>query len=73
MSWRWDFCWPERRLAVEIQGGIWTRGAHGHPSDILRNMEKHNDAVLLGWRWLQFSPEQVKAGDAVLFTIKVLA
>ncbi len=71
-QWRWDFAWTSEFLALEVQGGIWTRGAHGHPEDILRNMLKHNDAALLGWRWLQFTPEQVKDGSAVLFLQRYL-
>lgn len=69
-QWRWDFAWKVWKVALEIQGGIWIRGAHAHPEDILRNMTKHNDAALLGWRWFQFTPEQVKSGVAALFMQK---
>lgn len=64
-EWRFDFAWPAIKIGVEIQGGVWTRGAHGHPADILRNMEKHNDAALLGWHFFQFTPDQVKSGEAL--------
>lgn len=66
-AWRWDLCWPDRMIAIEIQGGIWTRGAHGHPTDILRNMHKHNDATRLGWRFYQFTPTEVRRGIALKF------
>lgn len=66
---RFDFALPALALGIEINGGIWTRGAHGHPADILRNMEKTNLAAALGWRVLAFSPEQVKAGSALAFTL----
>lgn len=73
-EWRWDFAWPGLRLAVEIQGGIWKRGggAHSHPLDILRNMEKQNDGALLGWRLLQFSTDQVKSGEGLAYTMTVI-
>lgn len=69
---RWDFALPQIGLAIEINGGIWTRGAHGHPQDILRNMEKTNLAAALGWRVLAFSPEQVKNGLALAFTLATI-
>lgn len=64
-QWRVDWAWPDIGLMVEIQGGVWIRGAHGHPLDILRNFEKQNDGALLGYRFLQVTPEQVRSGEAV--------
>lgn len=70
--WRFDFAWPDRGLIVEIDGGVWTRGAHGHPVDLVRNMAKRNDAALAGFAVLAFTPQQVKAGQAVQFTERML-
>lgn len=67
-KWRADFFFPDFGLICEIDGGIWIRGAHGHPSDILRNMAKQNDAMLLGFTVLRFIPREVKSGHAVQFT-----
>ena len=74
-QWRFDFCWPECMVAVEIDGGVWRRGggAHSHPLDILRNMTKRNDAALLGWRVLSFTTDEVtKSLHAIEFTVRVL-
>lgn len=53
------------RLLIEIDGGTWSGGWHvtgsGHASDA----EKRNAAVLLGYRPLTFTPEQVKSGVAL--------
>ncbi len=27
-KWRFDFSWPEYRVAVELDGGTWVRGRH---------------------------------------------
>jgi very-short-patch-repair endonuclease len=37
-------------VAVECEGGIYTRQAHGSISGILRDIEKYNAATSLGWR-----------------------
>jgi very-short-patch-repair endonuclease len=72
-KWRFDFAWPEFKLAVEIDGGIWIVGAHAHPTRILDNMEKGNAAVLLGWYVLHFSVAQVtKSMEAIEFTLRVI-
>lgn len=71
-TWVFDFAFPGHALLVEVDGGVWVRGAHGHPLDILRNMQKQNDAVALGWAVLRFTPQQVQSGEAVQFTRSVL-
>lgn len=69
---RWDIAFVDDKLAVEVDGGIWSKGAHGHPLTILRNMEKRNWAARLGWRCLAFSTKQVKTGEAVAFVYETL-
>lgn len=63
---RFDFAIPEKKLAIEIEGGIWLgrNGAHSSGKGILRDMEKNNLAVLEGWRILRVTPQQVKNGEA---------
>lgn len=54
--WRTDFVFPEPwKLMIEIDGGIWIKGAHSNPKDIIRNMLKQNDAMLLGFAVLRFT------------------
>jgi len=69
---RFDFCWVKERLAVEIQGGTYSRGAHARPLGIKRDYEKGNLAVQFGWRVLQFDADMVKSGQALEFTEKML-
>lgn len=73
--WEFDFAWPDFNLIVEINGGVWMPGggAHSHPIDITRNMTKQNDAALAGFFVLQFTPDDVKHGNAIAFTQRVLA
>ena len=69
---RFDFCWVKERLAVEIQGGTYSRGAHARPLGIKRDYEKGNLAVQFGWKVLQFDADMVKSGQALDFTEKML-
>ena len=58
-AWRIDFAWPSRKLAVEIDGGIWTNGSHSRGSGLMRNMEKRNAMAVLGWRLLCYTPQSI--------------
>jgi very-short-patch-repair endonuclease len=60
-----DIAWPAHKVGVEIQGGVFTKGAHGSPMMILRDMEKSNLLVLDGWRVLRYTPTEVKYGKAL--------
>ena len=58
----YDFAWPQYKVAVELQGGIYRRGRNtGHVSisGMERDMEKLNRAAVYGWILLQFSPHKV--------------
>ena len=64
-NWRADFCWPDRRLLVEIEGGGWTHGRHVRGAGFEKDIEKYNAAILLGWKLLRFSSAMVKSGEAI--------
>lgn len=66
--WRFDFCWPEKMVAVEIEGGVWKNGRHNRGNGYIADMDKYNSAVILGWRVLRFSGDHVRSGKAVNLT-----
>lgn len=57
--WRFDLAWPEHRLALEIEGGVWTGGRHTSGAGYAKDMEKYNAAVLAGWRVLRCQPRDL--------------
>jgi very-short-patch-repair endonuclease len=59
-DWRFDFCWPARRLAVEVDGAV-----HRIKGRFRADLERHNVAQMLGWTVLRFSPRDVASGKAV--------
>lgn len=48
--WRFDFALPAHRVAVEIDGAVWTQGRHTRGAGYERDCEKLNTAAALGWR-----------------------
>lgn len=44
-----DFAWPVARVAIEVQGGIHSYGAHVRPAGYRRDGEKSRRAQLMGW------------------------
>ncbi len=63
--WRLDYAWPDFRLAVEIEGGVWINGRHTRGRGFLGDLEKYNELAMAGWSLLRFTPKQVKDGTAI--------
>jgi hypothetical protein len=57
--WRFDYAIPEHKIALEVEGGVWTGGRHTSPKGFLGDMEKYNTATLMGWRVFRTIPDQL--------------
>jgi len=64
-KWRADFLISGKKILVEVEGGIWSGGRHTRGKGYLGDMEKYNEAAMMGFTVLRFSTEQVKAGVAI--------
>ena len=62
--WRFDWAWPQYCIALEIEGGIWSRGRHVRGKGFLDDMEKYNRAAIEGWCVLRATPAQLESGMA---------
>jgi len=58
-KWRFDFSHPELKIAIEIEGGVWSKGRHLRGQGFINDMEKYNKASLLGWKILRYTPQQI--------------
>ena len=55
--WRIDYAIPSLKIAIEIEGGVWTKGRHTRGKGYLGDMEKYNNLTLYDWALLRFVPE----------------
>lgn len=63
--WRFDYAFPEQRIALEVEGGVWTRGRHTRGSGFLKDVEKYNEAALLGWTVLRTTPDKLYSSETI--------
>ena len=68
---RFDFAWPSLKIAVEIEGGVWSGGRHTRGAGYSRDIEKYNLATRAGWKVYRFTPQMVKSGEAIVFMSSV--
>lgn len=57
--WRFDYAIPEHKIALEVEGGVWTGGRHIRAQGFLGDMEKYNTATLMGWRVFRTTPDDL--------------
>lgn len=56
---RFDFAWPEYKVALEVEGGVWVKGRHTRGQGFINDLFKYNSATMLGWRILRITPDQL--------------
>lgn len=64
-KWRFDAAFPNAKVALEIEGGVWQYGRHNRASGFLKDMEKYNEAAALGWRVIRTPWEWIEDGSIV--------
>lgn len=62
---RFDFAWPDRRVAVEVDGGAWVGGRHVRGAGFHSDCVKLSTAAALGWRCLRVDGEMIDSGQAL--------
>lgn len=67
--WRFDYAIPSLKIAIEVEGGVWTQGRHIRPMGYINDLEKYNRATAMGWKVLRFVPDRLLT-SSTLDTIK---
>lgn len=58
--WRFDFVIIGLdKVAVEVEGGVWSGGRHTRGSGYIGDMEKYNEAALRGWKVLRYPASNI--------------
>ena len=71
--WRFDFAWPQERVSLECEGGVWTRGAHTRGAHYTEDCEKYSSAAIRGWCVIRATGDMVKSGLAASLVKTALA
>ena len=76
--WQLDFAWPDKKVACEVQGGIWMqtrtgRGkGHAHPKRVEEDCEKFCHLAMAGWLVLPVIPRWIRDWTAIEWLESVL-
>lgn len=70
--WRLDYAWPDRKVCLEVDGGLYVRGRHSRGPGAEADMEKQAAHILDGWLYLRASPQQVASGVALTWVERAL-
>lgn len=69
---RFDLAWPERYVAVEVDGGAFIGGRHTSGAGFETDCVKLSEAAARGWRVLRVTPRHVKSGQALGWVTRAL-
>jgi very-short-patch-repair endonuclease len=58
-KWRIDYAFINQKLAIEIEGGAFTRGRHTRGVGFINDMEKYNALTEAGWHLLRYQPVKI--------------
>jgi very-short-patch-repair endonuclease len=67
---RFDFAFPDRMIAIEFEGGIYSNGRHVRPGGYDRDCKKYTLAARAGWELWRYTTNDVK-GDMGVFALAV--
>ena len=75
-KYRFDFAVPEKKIAIEYEGGTWTGGAHTRAGHYASDCEKYSLAALHGWKVIRITADMLqskKGAEPVARTLLDLA
>lgn len=63
--WRFDYAWPLERVALEVEGGVWSGGRHTRGAGFLGDVSKYNEAAAGGWYVIRCTPRTLRTAATV--------
>jgi very-short-patch-repair endonuclease len=71
-KWRFDFAFPEQKVAIELHGATYSNGRHNRGTGMRNDADKTNAAQLMGWLTLTFTSDHLKDGTAMQHVMEAL-
>lgn len=71
-KWRFDYAIIEHKIAIEVEGGIYTNGRHTRGSGFLKDIEKYNTATCGGWRLIRTTPSKLMSVETLGYILKLI-
>jgi len=71
-KWRFDYAWVERRVALEIEGGVWKHGRHTRGVGYIKDLIKYNEASTRGWTVIRVTPEMLLRAETVAWITEAI-
>ena len=72
-KWRFDYAFLPQRVALEVEGGVWTRGRHTRGTGYVKDLEKYSEAAAQGWRLIRVTPDQLCTLETIELLKRALA
>ncbi len=66
-DWRFDFAIPDKMIAMEVEGGVFSKKKSRHTTGtgFTADCVKYNNAAILGWTVLRVTGDMIKTGQAL--------
>ena len=64
-NWRFDFAWPDKMFAVEVEGVTLAGGRHQRIGGFKEDLNKYHHAMELGWTVYRTSGHLIKDGRSI--------
>lgn len=71
-KWRFDFAWLDKKVACEVEGGVWSNGRHTRGSGFIDDCEKYNAANQLGWHVYRFTADMLNSPEPEVNAVEVI-
>ncbi len=68
--WKFDRAWVDARVAVELEGGVFSNGRHTKGVGYSNDCEKYNQAQIDGWIVLRYTVKHMENPHALVGQIR---
>ena len=70
--WRCDYCWIDQQIILEVEGGIFTNGRHSRGAGMKEDMNKYNEAAIMGYRIIRVVPTELSSIKTINILRRIL-